>query len=388
MDVLTLPLLTVGSALALRYRWIGLLASVLVILLLLSMAQLLEPLLILIALIAILNIISLTMLERFGTIYTLPAVMLIATIYAFYTDDIASLITCLIVVGVPTYALVLISKELKPKTAIKYVTFMVVATILFVLGVILIQLKMSMIGSILLLIGLALEVGVAPFHEWVPDVFSEADPVVVAVIASLSKFVPFLIAFKILSYSICTVSYTFIFALALVSMLVGNIGALTSNEPAKILAYSTIANMGYVISALIVTIDSTLVALAFAGAFIQLLTNSAGKIGFFVALKDGANRLCTLILAFSMIGVPPLLGFWGKFFILTALVKVNLILAVILAINSVISVPYYVRLARILSDGRGVLANGVVLACVLISLLFIYPNPLYESCLRLWEVMS
>jgi NADH-quinone oxidoreductase subunit N len=383
MEILTLPLLTIGSALALRFRWAGLIAGILVVLLAFWQKPLLEPLLVLIAVIAILNIVSLVLLNRFGTIYALPALMLLATVYAFYTNDLASLIVCFIVASVPTYVLVLISEELKPKTAVKYITFMVTATILFVLGIVLIQLEMKVIGSVLLLIGLALEVGIAPFHEWVPDVFSEADPVVVAIIASLAKFVPFLIAFKVLSHT-DTIPFFFIFALAVVSMLIGNIGALTSNEPAKILAYSTVANMGYVISALAVVVNPSFIALAFAGAFIQLLANSVGKIGFFTALKDGANRLLTFILAFSMIGIPPLLGFWGKFFILTALVKANLvILAVIFVINSVISVPYYVRLARLFGKGKSALASSIVLVCVLLSLL-IYPNPIYESCLRLW----
>jgi NADH-quinone oxidoreductase subunit N len=80
-----------------------------------------------------------------------------------------------------------------------------------------------------------------------------------------------------------------------------------------------------------------------------------------------------------MIGVPPLLGFWGKFFILASLIKSNLlILAVIFVINSVISVPYYVRLAGMYVRGKNLIVSAVVTACVLISLI-LYPTPIYEG---------
>ncbi len=380
MEILALIVLTMGTALSLRWKRLGVIAGIASILLVLRF----EPLLLIVTLIALMNLISLDLIGRkYGTVFALPALMLIATVHAFYTSDLPSLIVCFIVASVPTYALVLISEDLRTKTAIKYVTFMVTATILFVLGLILIYENFKLIGSFLLLTGLALEVGIAPLHEWVPDVFSEADPISASIIASLAKFVPFLIAFRVLGGEMDFLSLTFLIALAVISMFVGNIGGLTSNEPSRILAYSTIANMGYVISAL--AVNPLSLPVAFAGAFIQLLANSVGKVGFFTAIKGGANRLLSFILSFSMIGVPPLLGFWGKFFIATSLLKSNLtFLAIILVVNSVMSVPYYVRLARFFDRGRSALASAVVGVCVLISLT-IYPNPIYYSCLSVWR---
>ncbi len=380
MEILALIVLTIGTALSLRWRRMGVIAGIASILLVLRF----EPLLLIVTLIALMNVLSLDLVgKKYGTVFALPALMLIATVHAFYTSDLPSLIVCFIVASVPTYALVLISEDLRTKTAIKYVTFMVTATILFVLGLILIYENFKLFGSFLLLTGLALEVGIAPLHEWVPDVFSEADPISASIIASLAKFVPFLIAFRVLGGEMDFVVLTFLIALAVISMFVGNIGGLTSNEPSRILAYSTIANMGYVISAL--AVNPLSLPIAFAGAFIQLLANSVGKVGFFTAIKGGANRLFSFILSFSMIGVPPLLGFWGKFFIATSLLKSNLtFLAVILVVNSVMSVPYYVRLARFFDRGRSALASAVVGVCVLISLT-IYPNPIYYSCLSVWR---
>ncbi len=364
MEILALILLSIGAVISLKSRSAGIIACIASALLTFNR----NPFLALITLIAILNLASLTLL-KWKSHLTLPILMLIATLHAFQSNDLAVLIVCFIAGSVPTYALILLSDDLKPNTAVKYITFMVLATVLFIFGLINLN---TVIGKVLFLIGLALEVGIAPLHIWVPDVFEEGDPVTVAVIASLAKFIPFLIAFRVLSLD--EITFAFIFALSVLSMLVGNVGALTSNKPQRILAYSTIANMGYVTSAL-----TTLNPLGFAGAFIQLLANSAGKIGFFTALKDGANKVQTYILAFSMIGVPPLLGFWGKFFILASLIKSNLlILAVIFVINSVISVPYYVRLAGMYVKGKSLIVSAVVTACVLISLI-LYPTPIYEG---------
>ncbi|ADB58626.1 proton-conducting transporter transmembrane domain-containing protein [Archaeoglobus profundus] len=370
MEIVALIVLSIGAVLSLKSRSAGIVACIISAMLTFST----NPFLALITVIAILNLASLTLL-KWKSHLTLPILMLIATLHAFQSNDLAVLIVCFIAGSVPTYALILLSEDdVKPDTAVKYITFMVLATVLFIFGLINLN---TVIGKILFLIGLALEVGIAPLHIWVPDVFEEGDPVTVAVIASLAKFIPFLIAFRVLSLD--EITFAFIFALSVLSMLVGNVGALTSNKPQRILAYSTIANMGYVTSAL-----TTLNPLGFAGAFIQLLANSAGKIGFFTALKDGANKVQTYLLAFSMIGVPPLLGFWGKFFILTSLIKSNLlILAVILVINSVISVPYYVRLAGMYERGRSLIVSAVVTACVLISLI-IYPTPIYEGVIACW----
>jgi len=109
---------------------------------------------------------------------------------------------------------------------------------------------------------------------------------------------------------------------------------------------------------------------------LMLFSNAAGKIGFFNAIKGkGAYSPLMYMLAFSFIGVPPLLGFWGKLFIILSLVEVGYIwLAVILVINSAISVPYYTRLARELGIGwKANIANFVCIAVVVITLVTIVP---------------
>lgn len=364
MEILALITLSLGALISLKSRKLGMLACIISA----SLVFNTNPFLVIVTIIAILNLATLLILKWRSHI-TLPILMLIATLHAFQSNDLAVLIVCLIVSSVPTYALVFLSDGLKPETAVKYITFMVLATVLMILGLINIE---KTVGQIIFILGLALEVGIAPLHLWVPDVFEEGDATSISVIASLAKFVPFLIAFRFLEYNV--VAFIFLFALSVTSMLVGNIGALTSKKPERILAYSTIANMGYVTSAL-----TAMNPIGFAGAFIQLVANSFGKIGFFTALKDGASRYQTYILSLSLIGIPPLLGFWGKFFIVTSLIQANLmILAIILVINSVISVPYYIRLANMYERGKSKLVYAIVTVCVITSLIF-YPTPLYEG---------
>jgi NADH-quinone oxidoreductase subunit N len=273
---------------------------------------------------------------------------------------------------------------------------MVFATILFIIGAFLLVYSASeqvyqfyyIIGYVLLVSGLALEVGIAPFHEWVPDVFAEANPVPISIIASIAKFVPFIVAFKILIGTANPVTESivaFTAFLSVLSMFVGNIGALTSREHGRVLGYSTVANMGYVLATLVAIVKLEFVYLAISGALLQLFANSAGKIGFFSAIKErtvGASF--TYVLAFSFIGMPPLMGFWSKLFILLSLVYSGYVwLGVILVINSAISVPYYIRLARELGKGYGYgLVNVIALIAVLITLITLYPPDWFVQSVR------
>lgn len=312
---------------------------------------------------AILNIVSLVVIrgnQISGVDYAMVGLMAIATIYAFITSDIAELLALFVVVSVPTYLLVMVDEgKLNVDTGIKYITFMVIATVLFIIGTVMLYSGYSwqnsaiyFFGFLLLLIGLALEVGIAPLHEWVPDIFANANPISVSIIASLAKFVPFIVAMKVIMITATELTTSALLVLAVfsaISMFIGNIGALTTQNPARILAYSTVANMGYVLAAFVAIMASKdLVYYAIAGALLQLFVNAFGKVGFFNAIKGGASNVSNYILCFSFIGIPPLMGFWGKFFIIYALVFSNYLwLAIILVLNSAISVPYYLRLVRI-----------------------------------------
>ena len=341
--------------------------------------------------IAIINLVSLEAIksEIKGVDYGLVALMALATMYIFNTGDFALVLAALVLVSVPTYILVMVREGgANVEVGIKYITFMVLATVLFLIGaIILVYTKnafdgsLYVLGYVMLVLGLCLEVGVAPLHEWVPDVFSSADPIPISIIASLAKIVPFIAALWILVYTSCdlTVSITlFTAVIAAVSMFVGNIGALTSKELGRVLGYSTVANMGYVLSCFVVVAEPAFIYLALAGGLLMLFANAAGKIGFFNAIKGGgAYSPLMYLLAFSFIGVPPLMGFWGKLFILLSLAKMEYFwLVAIVVVNSAISIPYYVRLATELGvDWKPNLTNFICLAAVVMVLVTVFLLP-------------
>ncbi|MCD6456305.1 MAG: hypothetical protein J7K81_05910 [Methanophagales archaeon] len=341
--------------------------------------------------IAIINLVSLEAIksEIKGVDYGLVALMALATMYIFNTGDFALVLAALVLVSVPTYILVMVREGgANVEVGIKYITFMVLATVLFLIGaIILVYTKnafdgsLYVLGYVMLVLGLCLEVGVAPLHEWVPDVFSSADPIPISIIASLAKIVPFIAALWILVYTSCdlTVSITlFTAVIAAISMFVGNIGALTSKELGRVLGYSTVANMGYVLSCFVVVAEPAFIYLALAGGLLMLFANAAGKIGFFNAIKGGgAYSPLMYLLAFSFIGVPPLMGFWGKLFILLSLAKMEYFwLVAIVVVNSAISIPYYVRLATELGvDWKPNLTNFICLAAVVMVLVTVFLLP-------------
>ena len=341
--------------------------------------------------IAIINLVSLEAIksEIKGVDYGLVALMALATMYIFNTSDFALVLAALVLVSVPTYILVMIREGgANVEVGIKYITFMVLATVLFLIGAIMLVYtknafdgSLYVLGYVMLVLGLCLEVGVAPLHEWVPDVFSSADPIPISIIASLAKIVPFIAALWILVYTSCdlTASITlFTAGIAAISMFVGNIGALTSKELGRVLGYSTVAGMGYVLTCLVVVARPEYMYLALTGGLLMLFANAAGKIGFFNAIKGGgAYSPLMYILAFSFIGVPPLMGFWGKLFILLSLAKMEYFWLVgIVVINSAISIPYYIRLATELGvDWKPNLTNFICLAAVVMVLVTVFLLP-------------
>jgi len=394
--IVALAILTLGSIFSFKYRQLGFYAAIVALVIGLAACRSLYYGAFIFA-IGIINLVSLKAMksEIKGVDYGLVGLMALATMYIFNTSDLAMVLAALVLVSVPTYILVMLREGgANVEVGIKYITFMVLATVLFLIGAIILAYTKSLpdagllyiLGYVMLVVGLSIEVGVAPLHEWVPDVFSSADPIPISIIASLAKIVPFIAALWILIYTACalTASITiFTAVLAAISMFTGNIGALTSKEHARVLGYSTVANMGYVLACLvavplvvviedgIVYIKPELAYFALAGGLLLLFANAAGKIGFFNAIKgEGAYSPLMYILAFSFIGVPPLMGFWGKLFILLPLVEMRYFwLVALVVINSAISIPYYIRLASELGIGwKANLTNFICVAVVVITL--------------------
>lgn len=332
-----------------------------------------------------------------GVDLTLITLVGIATLISVTPIDFASALILLIVASAATYLLAIVNSDVMNaiNATIKYMVFMILGTILLILGSIILLLTsygifnsfLYMLGVCILIVGLSLEIGIAPFHMWVPDVFSLGDPIPIATIASIAKFVPVIVALRILLSTlpktlpeiIVHIIIMFIAVISSISMFTGSIGGLTSIEPSRVLAYSSILNMGYILAPFAIiykTLEPHVLTLALTGIVLQLFTNGFGKVFYFPILKSkGTSPILTWISSLSLMGMPPFIGFWSKLFIVLALVYADLTwLMIILIINSAISIFYYYRLAKILGTSwRRDVINISALIAAAIMLITLYP---------------
>ncbi len=236
----------------------------------------------------------------------------------------------------------------------------------------LLSLAMVMVAA-----GFGFKVAAAPFHMWAPEVYQGAPSVSAGLIASSSKVASFYAMFVIFGVGLISASgsaawgsYTTGWApllalMAAVSMVWGNLAALAQTGLRRLLAYSAIGHAGYMLIALVVHTQQSLVALvyyvityAFAtlGAFAVLAALEEEKIdglADFAGLAQRAPGLsfCLLIFLLSLAGVPPLAGFFGKFFIFASALggteHLGELWLVLLALGmSVVSFYYYLKVLK------------------------------------------
>jgi len=235
------------------------------------------------------------------------------------------------------------------------------------------DLTLLLIGAALILVGLGFKVAVVPFHMWTPDVYHGAPSSVTAFMAVAAKAAGFaaLLRVFVLAFPVLSVDLTpVLWALAALTMVLGNVVAIAQRNIKRMLAYSSIAHAGYILMALVpygqvgVSADSVasalfyLVAYAFtnfaAWAVVIALEQVEGK---GLELKDyaGLGRkypalAATMTVAMlSFTGVPPTLGFVGKFYLFRTVVEGGYIgLALIGVLTSLISAYYYLRVLVIM----------------------------------------
>lgn len=220
------------------------------------------------------------------------------------------------------------------------------------------------LSIILLIAGLGLKMAIVPFHMWLPDALAGAPTPISALLSAATKKSAFIVAIRVflLAVPISAIGLKMdlmltISILALITMTVGNIAALTQKSIKRLLAYSSIAHAGYILIGLAVGTQIGLVGLLY-HVFNHGIMTSAAFIAVAVILKQGFKddvkelnglgkimpvtaALFTIILL-ALAGVPPLNGFWSKFILFTAAVDSNLAwLAVAGALNSAFSLGYY-----------------------------------------------
>ncbi len=227
---------------------------------------------------------------------------------------------------------------------------------------------MMLIGLAMMLIGLGFKSSLVPFHQWTPDVYQGSPTNVTAFMATVSKVGAFAALYRVLTAFALMGEYWIpvLTVVAILTMFVGNFAALVQKDVKRILGYSSVANAGYVLIALLAHAkdyrlgNNTIIyfllsyTLMTAGAFaIVSLVAKNGKEGTRLEDLNGMWRrspfaaVALLVCMASLIGIPPTAGFVGKFLIFfDALRTDQMLLAIVLALNSVISVYYYLAIAR------------------------------------------
>jgi len=223
-------------------------------------------------------------------------------------------------------------------------------------------------GIAFLIVGIGFKFGAVPFHMWIPDVYDGSPTSVTVFIGTASKLAAFALAMRLLPEALAGSQGDWsqmLVVLSVLSMAIGNIVAIAQSNLKRMLAYSTISHVGYVLlgilsgtaqgyqAAMFYMISYVLVA---AGAFgmILLLARQgfeADKLVDFRGLNARSPWFAGMmaILMFSLAGVPPFIGFWAKLGVIQAVLGVNYTwLAVVAVLFSVVGAFYYLRIVKLM----------------------------------------
>ncbi|MCB1827238.1 MAG: NADH-quinone oxidoreductase subunit NuoN [Coxiellaceae bacterium] len=223
-------------------------------------------------------------------------------------------------------------------------------------------------GLVFLMAGIAFKLGAAPFHMWVPDVYDGAPNSVTLFIASAPKIAAFGLVIRLLTQGMpeLHIQWQHVWiVISILSMAIGNLVAIVQTNIKRLLAYSSIAHMGYMIlglvcatprgnaAALFYIISYTVMTLASFGMILLMSRQGfeANELNDFKGLNSRNPWLAflMLIVMFSMAGIPPLVGFIAKVGVLEALIKVHLVwLAVVAILFAIIGAYYYIRVVKLM----------------------------------------
>ncbi|MGI4756970.1 MAG: NADH-quinone oxidoreductase subunit N, partial [Janthinobacterium lividum] len=223
---------------------------------------------------------------------------------------------------------------------------------------------LAILAIAMIIIGIGFKVSAAPFHVWTPDVYQGAPPPVVGFMSTAPKAAAFAVLLRILfsGYAIFQPRWQVLLAIiSVLSMCIGNLGALLQRDVKRMLAYSSIAHAGYLIAAFTALPTDGIAAVAFysasyaamnVGAFIVITLVSGreerlrtGEDYTGLALRYPVLGAAFSFFLLSMIGIPFTAGFFGKFYVFTAVIHTGHVkLAIIGLLNSGVACFYYLRL--------------------------------------------
>lgn len=342
------------------------------------------------------------------------------------------------ILALPTYAMVALQRDngIAIEAAMKYFVIGAMATGMLLYGMSMVfgatqsldlariaevvaqtppgQNMLLVFALVFILAGIAFKLGSAPFHMWVPDVYEGAPTAVSLFVAGAPKIAAFALVVRLLPGAFASLHVEWqhiLIVMAVLSLAIGNISALVQTNIKRLLAYSSIAHMGYFLlavacdtprgfgSAMFYMITYTLMTLVGFGMLILF-----SKAGYEVEQLDdlkGLNRrnpwmaFVMLMVMFSMAGIPPFVGFMAKIGVLEALIGAGwTVLAVVAILFAIIGAYYYIRVVKVMYfeepdqpqaftpplDGQiAITLNGL-----LVLALGLLPGGLFTLCHRLF----
>ncbi|MFL2896639.1 MAG: NADH-quinone oxidoreductase subunit NuoN, partial [Candidatus Pelagibacter sp.] len=263
-------------------------------------------------------------------------------------------------------------------------------------------------GIVFILVGLAFKISAVPFHMWAPDVYEGSPTSVTIFFAILPKIAALTVIIRFLYVPFLNVIEQWqmiIIFLSIASMIFGAVAAIGQNNLKRLVAYSSIGHMGYALAGIstgsnqgiqssIIYISIYLIMnVAFFSCLFMLRRNDK----YFEKIEDlsGISKnhpilsLCFLITLFSLAGIPPLAGFFAKFYIFLAVIEKQMyFLAIIGLLSTVIAAFYYLRIIKIMYfddakqkydvDHHLGLKLSLIVSTIIILLYFMHPGPLVE----------
>lgn len=221
---------------------------------------------------------------------------------------------------------------------------------------------------IFIVIGIAFKLGVAPFHMWIPDVYEGAPSSVTLFISTIPKIAAFTMTIRLLVNAMPALQgqwHEMLVVIAILSMGIGNVVAIVQSNIKRMLAYSSIAHMGYTLLGILCGTKE-----GYAAAMFYIITYSFMALGGFGMIilmsrrgfesediKDftGLNNrnpllaFMMMLILFSLVGIPPFVGFIAKVGVLNALIKVHLVwLAVLAVLFAIVGAYYYIRVVKVM----------------------------------------
>jgi len=266
----------------------------------------------------------------------------------------------------------------------------------------------TIFGMVFILVGLAFKVSAVPFHMWTPDVYQGSPTSVTSFFSVVPKIAGLAIFIKFMYIPFGPIlnewQYILVF-MSIASMILGAVAAIGQKNIKRLMAYSSISHIGYAIAGIAAGSEngfkSTLVYISIyvvmnIGAFACIfLMKRGGKYLEDIEELSGASKnhplmsLGLLIILFSLAGIPPLAGFFAKFYIFMAVVESEMYtLAIIGLVTTVVSAFYYIRIIKIMyfdearkpfekfTDYK--INTPLILSCIIIASFFLYPSVLNE----------